>query len=684
MPAGKQIAEAMICGVLCLAASLQPAVGSDENGGLDLRVRDSDAGTGIAAHVVLSVDDGTRQVLELSRSGFRPIALPPGKISLEARAPGYAPLTTHLSIRRGQRLPLTLWLDPLEVRGPCSVDHVASRMKRNWILVHGHVVDGATGAPVGDALVRLEPSAVSTRTDVEGHFELQSPVPIYGADELPETGYLIVESSGFKRYLQRGFPMIEGNAHVIVDLQPGRGDETVAHDGRHKLQRVQNDPVQDPGSGAGKSYGGRPRVRVPVEDRFRASPTAWTPPASIRVGFDCSCTACSSVQALSLETYVKRGLNDEWIASWVPHSLQAGSIPYRAYGVWHVNNPLDDNYDICSTTCCQVNDADTSLNTDAAVERTTGILVESAGTILRAEYSAENNGWDDPGDGLSCSNIDLSCGNGFAGSPAAGWPCLPDSPGSGHGCFGHGRGMCQWGTQRWADSQGQLWNWIVDHYYNDNDNPSGLRSGYITSPLQILDATPDVVDVEPGAAFQINLDVRNFAASDHSQILIGASLSSLSTGYIDDPGNDQPVSLPPGDSSVSRTFQVPVDAPPQPYDIIAAVWIDVDGDGAISGLDQPMATHTAAAAVEVCSEPVSVGTTLLLTPVAPAATDAVELSWQPSPNATSYAVYRSNDPASGLTEVGTTSLTTYVDTTATASLLFYRIFSRNACGESGF
>ena len=52
-----------------------------------------------------------------------------------------------------------------------------------------------------------------------------------------------------------------------------------------------------------------------------------------------------------------------------------------------------------------------------------------------------------PNDGLSCTNVDLSCGNGYVGSPSAGWPCLSDSLSSNHGCFGHGRGMSQWGTQ---------------------------------------------------------------------------------------------------------------------------------------------------------------------------------------------------------------------------------------------
>ena len=113
----------------------------------------------------------------------------------------------------------------------------------------------------------------------------------------------------------------------------------------------------------------------------------------------------------------------------------------------------------------------------------------------------------------------------------------------------------------------------------------------------------------------------------------------------------------------------------------AALWLDVDDDGAISGLDQPMATHTAVAALEVCTEPVPVGDSLRLVPIA---ADAIELTWDASPNATSFTVYRSTIPTSGWTPVGSTPSTTQVDTTATAPLLYYKVSSSNACGESSF
>ncbi len=215
--------------------------------------------------------------------------------------------------------------------------------------------------------------------------------------------------------------------------------------------------------------------------------SAISVPGTIRVGYSCSGTSCSTVQVMSMQTYVKRGLNDEWIASWHQESLRAGAVAYRSYGAWHVSNPLRSNYDICNTTSCQVNDTDTSIATDQATDATNGMVVSRDGkAMFRAEYSSQNNAWDNLNDGLTCNNKDLSCGNGNNGSPATGWPCLSDSVGYNKGCFGHGRGMSQWGSQYWAANHGRDWRWIADHYFNANNKPSGNRSAFIYGP----DAAP--------------------------------------------------------------------------------------------------------------------------------------------------------------------------------------------------
>ncbi|MFZ8833323.1 MAG: hypothetical protein ACO2O5_03845 [Candidatus Caldipriscus sp.] len=55
------------------------------------------------------------------------------------------------------------------------------------------------------------------------------------------------------------------------------------------------------------------------------------------------------------------------------------------------------------------------------------------------------------------------CGDGYSGTGSS-WLCILDTVCSGRACYGHGRGMCQWGSSRWAN-RGFTWKWINEHYY---------------------------------------------------------------------------------------------------------------------------------------------------------------------------------------------------------------------------
>ncbi len=198
-----------------------------------------------------------------------------------------------------------------------------------------------------------------------------------------------------------------------------------------------------------------------VDRRLASRPSTTTScdrmPGWIRVGIQCSCNDCNSVQTMGLETYVRQGLNDEWIASWDNESLKAGSLPYRTYGAYYVYHPIRSNYDISSTTCKQVWDSDYANSCVSAAQDTQGEYVETpGGAVAFSEYSAENN----------CLNSSAcSCGNGYSGN-GSDWPCIYDPVCAGHDRYGHGRGMCQWGSQRWASQRNKDYTWITDHYYN--------------------------------------------------------------------------------------------------------------------------------------------------------------------------------------------------------------------------
>src|SRR5439155_6340995 len=264
----------------------------------------------------------------------------------------------------------------------------------------------------------------------------------------------------------------EGATHFIIDMS--RGEGLMETDDTHKLmlspQQLRNTqtevPEIDNETLSSDSVSAHERV---------VQPSSVTVPTSIRVGSNCASKAtCTTFNVYSLDTYVKNGLDDEWFSSWNAESLKAGAIAYRSYGVYYVYHPLSVNYDICNTTSCQVNDpTDSATSTRNAVDNTTGmIVIDSTGNNpFFAEYAAENN--------------DSACTDGFTGSPSANWSCMSDPVDAGQAFNGHGRGMCQWGTQRWAVNQGKDYVWIVNHYYNDNGNPSGARSGVLQ-----IQATP--------------------------------------------------------------------------------------------------------------------------------------------------------------------------------------------------
>jgi hypothetical protein len=323
----------------------------------------------------------------------------------------------------------------------------------------------------------------------------------------------VVSAGGYVTQVRRAPFLIEGRTRWILDLEPGAGEAEAGE--RHKMLRGPEELRSSQDAPPRREAAGLPppSPAVPV-------------PESIRVGTGCTCATCASVQVFSLDTYTRLGLDDEWIASWRPDSLRAGAIAYRSYGAYHVAHPRNANFDICSTTCCQVLDfADSHANSDAAAAFTSGMIVVNAARTepFFAEYAAENNG-----------NF---CPDGQTGRPANNWPCLADGVDAGTTFNGHGRGMCQWGTQRWALNQARDYRWIVDHYYNDNGSPAGARSGVLQLPgTAFFTVAPcRVADTRTNASPLLANSRRSFAVGGLCQVpadarAVAAILTAVNPG----------------------------------------------------------------------------------------------------------------------------------------------------------
>ena len=190
-------------------------------------------------------------------------------------------------------------------------------------------------------------------------------------------------------------------------------------------------------------------------------------PPSIRVwrrsqGGSDSCSG--QVDVIPLEDYVKGVLPHEWISSWKDESLRAGSVAIRTYAVaWILKGGKYTCADLCDTTYSQVYKDSTLPVTDQAVDTTAGQVLVKSGTIVFAEYSAEN------GDPTKTGVSDPVC--------------------AGKTLYGHGRGMCQWGGQRWAQ-QGKDYRWISLHYYPGSTLWSMGSTQADSAPPPIPDAAP--------------------------------------------------------------------------------------------------------------------------------------------------------------------------------------------------
>lgn len=562
----------------------------------ELAARDAQTGAPVAAQLRYETAEGPRAFAVDGR--LQALAAPAARVTAEAEAPGYQALTFILDPSTRS---MTVLLEPIET--PEKFQQLQARVNdqadKAWL--QGYVRRADDGSAIPGAQLRLDDERV--QTDEDGYFELA--VRAQTGDEL-QRSTLRVHAAGIGDREISGLHLAPGIQRMVVALD--RQGLVVDRNVIGALDITAERQMDTQSDSLGLDDGGLP-ARAQDGMGIMVAP-GIVPPPSIRVGFsDAACSescctgSCTHVCTMPLETYVRRGLDNEWIASWNTQSLRAGSIAYRSYGAWRANHPIRSNFDICSSACCQVNNDTTHSATDAAIARTPGILLSrDSNQAASSEYSSENNSWKDPGSTLSCSNGDLSCGNGFAGSPVTGWPCLSDAVGLGKTCHGHGRGMSQWGTQRWAiAATPQRWPWIVDHYFNAHGAGSGLRTAVMTSPLVLSGVAAQPSTILPGAIFQISAQAHNHAGATHSRLLMGASLYRSGVGYIDDSTNDTAQAVQPGTQVVARDFLVPVGTSAGVYDVLVSLYLDVDENGLISSADLPLALVTASAALHITS-----------------------------------------------------------------------------------
>ncbi len=474
--------------------------------------------------------------------GKQEIFLPEGKYEFYFEAEGYSPLWTYFYIKENETLKVNVLLSPLKK------EDIFPEKKEDLTGIRGYVTD-LNGKPLKNVEVILKGKNLKTFTDEKGIFEFWIKIEEkeYSSPEDVPKDTVILKIKGYKK-LKREIILIPENMILKIKMEEGEGEKIIPEIRGKGTGELPSSPY--------KGFEGK------IEENILR--IVLDPPPSIRVGHPCDCWTCTNVAVMSLEYYVSSGLDDEWIASWGQHTLRAGSIPYRSYGTYYVIHPYSPNYDICDNACCQVWDgSDIYASCTLATYITNGILLQKNSDYARSEYSAENN--------------NCGCGDGYSGTGIS-WPCIEDPVCAGYSCYGHGRGMCQWGSRRWAYNQGRLWKWIVNHYYE----PGNM---YIATPMKINSISVSQNQVQPGDTFIIYYNIYSYCEKKHENILLGASLYNPNVGFIDDPQNDSLVLVSPQQSTRARIFVIPTNAPYGLYDLWTALWVDVDEDKDITGND---------------------------------------------------------------------------------------------------
>lgn len=433
-----------------------------------VRIDVRDSATGIRVLPTNIQIDSHDTTVSPQQDGSLLFNVPDGEHDAALESAGYLRLNGRLTVTGADTPNYEFLLDragkaaPVE---PVSQSTNLTPQKDSATLI-GYVTDAQTAQPIEGAGLTVEGTNLHATTDSFGRFVLSfdtSKGTSLAEDE--QSGHflktdLLVSKTGYGACRVADFVLIGGvavqhnvrlsrtAAATMRDVTTERGDvAATVFDGAVSLEDSQT--------------AGVPAVlptRLPASALSPLLPASLqAPPTSIRVGMSCSCTSCNTVSVMSMDTYTKHVLPAEWISSWRADSLKAGAIAIRSYAGYYVYHPLNATFDICSTTCCQVYGSTTATSSDNAVDATSGqFMVDTSGNIARCEYSAENN---------DSVNRD-GCGNCFTQDKPGDGICLSDSVCCGFTQNGHGRGMCQWGSQRWALNQGKTYDWICDHYFS--------------------------------------------------------------------------------------------------------------------------------------------------------------------------------------------------------------------------
>ena len=116
---------------------------------------------------------------------------------------------------------------------------------------------------------------------------------------------------------------------------------------------------------------------------------------NIEIVLDKDCKKLNVINIIGIEEYLYGVLKKEISPLWPAEVLKAQAIAARTFATFNINKHIDQGYNLCATTHCQVyggiNHEDTETN--RAVDETRGLIMVYKGKPINASYHSDSGGY---------------------------------------------------------------------------------------------------------------------------------------------------------------------------------------------------------------------------------------------------------------------------------------------------
>jgi len=276
----------------------------------------------------------------------------------------------------------------------------------------------------------------------------------YGAEGAARQGLTYKQIADF---YYRGTSWGTTKGRVVVFITGGTPDDLVvlARKGLVLRDRASGERTELPDNGATRwrvvptaDGGGRvgylegswhPFMTLKGEGEFsaHAKPVTLVTPSGNRayrgrlraVATSTGSTARSTVNDVSMESYVKGVVPLEMPALWSPEAVRAQAVAARTYAAYERDHPLGSDYQICDTSSCQVYggyDAEHPASNDA-VDATRQQVLLANGDPAFTQFGASSGGWTSAGS-VTYLPARKDPYDGWSGNPVHSWKVtVPDT-----------------------------------------------------------------------------------------------------------------------------------------------------------------------------------------------------------------------------------------------------------------